>query len=85
MTAAALATQASSEDAIDLAVLHALKDRSALEKLKQTKFVPFDPVNKRTVATVVDARGSQPSLRKGRAAGDRRARQARCGHARALQ
>ena len=55
--AAALATQTSSEDAIDIAVLHALKDRSALEKVKQTHFVPFDPVNKRTVATVVDAQG----------------------------
>ena len=55
--AAALATQASSSDAIDIAVLRALKDRSALEKVKQTHFVPFDPVNKRTVATVVDAQG----------------------------
>ena len=81
---AALATQASSEDPIDLAVLHALKDRSALEKFKQTKFVPFDPVNKRTVATVVDAAGSHRAIRQRRAAGDRRACQARSGHAGAL-
>ena len=84
IAAAALATQTSSEDAIDLAVLHALKDRAALEQLKQTNFVPFDPVNKRTVATVVDAQGHSHALRQGCAAGDRRARQARCGDARAL-
>ena len=63
--AAALATQASSNDAIDIAVLHALKDRSALEKVKQTHFVPFDPVNKRTVATVVDAQGHSHLYAKG--------------------
>ena len=65
MTAAALATQASSDDAIDLAVLHALKDRSALGKLKQTNFVPFDPVDKRTIATVVDAEGRSYAYAKG--------------------
>jgi len=57
LTAAALATQTSSEDPIGLAVLHALKDKSALAGVKQTAFVPFDPVNKRTVATVTDAKG----------------------------
>jgi H+-transporting ATPase len=57
LTGAALATQTSSEDAIDLAVLHALKDKSALAGFKQSAFVPFDPVNKRTVATVTDAKG----------------------------
>ena len=62
---AALATQASSEDPIDHAVLQALKDRSALEKFKQTKFVPFDPVNKRTVATVVDGSGHTEQFAKG--------------------
>jgi H+-transporting ATPase len=62
---AALATQVSSEDPIDHAVLHAIKDRAALEKFKQTKFVPFDPVNKRTVATVVDAAGHTEQYAKG--------------------
>ncbi len=65
MTAAALATQTSSDDPIDLAILHALKDRSALEKVRQTHFVPFDPVNKRTVATVVDAEGHSHLYAKG--------------------
>jgi H+-transporting ATPase len=52
---AALATQSSSEDPIDEAVLRALKDTSVLKEAKQTAFVPFDPVSKRTVATVVDS------------------------------
>jgi H+-transporting ATPase len=62
---AAFATQTSSEDPIDLAVLRALKDRSALQGMKQTHFVPFDPVNKRTVATVVDAQGHTIQYAKG--------------------
>jgi H+-transporting ATPase len=62
---AALATQTSSEDPIDLAVLRALKDRAALNGYKQTHFVPFDPVNKRTVATVTDAQGRTTQYAKG--------------------
>lgn len=62
---AALATQTSSEDPIDLAVLRALKDKSALSEFKQTAFVPFDPVNKRTVATVTDAQGHTSEYAKG--------------------
>ena len=65
LVVAALATQTSSEDPIDLAVLRALKDKTALEGLKQTAFVPFDPVNKRTVATVVDAKGVTHHYAKG--------------------
>ena len=65
LTAAALATQTSSQDPIDLAVLRALKDRSSIEGSRQTAFVPFDPVNKRTVATVVDAQGQTHHYAKG--------------------
>ena len=66
IAAAALATQASSEDAIDLAILHALKDRSgAGRRSSRRNFVPFDPVSKRTVATVVDADGRSHFYAKG--------------------
>jgi H+-transporting ATPase len=65
MTAAALATQSSSEDPIDLAVLRALKDRTGLDNTKQTQFVPFDPVRKRTVATIIDAQGRTRLYAKG--------------------
>jgi H+-transporting ATPase len=65
LNGAALATQTSSEDPIDLAVLRALKDRSALTGTRQTAFVPFDPVNKRTEATVTDAKGETRHYAKG--------------------
>src|SRR5262245_28989057 len=54
---AALATQKSSEDAIDVAVLAAAGSRVDFAKVRQTDFVPFDPVNKRTVATILEDAG----------------------------
>jgi H+-transporting ATPase len=65
LNGAALATQTSSEDPIDLAVFRALKDKSALAGITQTAFVPFDPVNKRTEATVTDAKGETRHYVKG--------------------
>jgi H+-transporting ATPase len=62
---AALATQKSSDDAIDVAVLKAAGNRDAINKARQTAFVPFDPVSKRTVATVVDAGGKTRHYAKG--------------------
>jgi H+-transporting ATPase len=62
---AALATKANSEDAIDAAVLKAVTDSKALGRFKQTKLVPFDPVNKRTMTTVVDANGKTWQYAKG--------------------
>jgi magnesium-transporting ATPase (P-type) len=65
LLAAALATRKSSDDPIDLAVFHALKTPSTLDGFRQTAFVPFDPVNKRTEATVVDAQGKVQHYAKG--------------------
>jgi len=62
---AALATQRSSEDAIDIAVLNALQTSAALDGFKQTTFTPFDPVSKRTLATVVDSSGKTSHYAKG--------------------
>ncbi|QGM45040.1 plasma-membrane proton-efflux P-type ATPase [Methylocystis heyeri] len=62
---AALATQRSSEDAIDLAVLAALKTPASLDGLVQKEFSPFDPVTKRTLATVVDRSGAVRHYAKG--------------------
>jgi H+-transporting ATPase len=62
---AALATQTSREDPIDVAVLRALKDSGVLKGTKQTAFVPFDPVSKRTLATVVDQKGGTMHYAKG--------------------
>ena len=63
--AAALASQRSSDDAIDQAVFRALEDPKSLDDVKQTGFVPFDPVDKKTLATVVDAQGRTHQYAKG--------------------
>src|SRR5499433_1426135 len=63
--AAALASKIEDRDAIDTAVISALKDQTALKTYKQVKFVPFDPVSKRTAATVTDAQGKSVMVSKG--------------------
>jgi H+-transporting ATPase len=50
--AASLASRAENQDAIDLAVLSGLKDPHARDRFRVTHFQPFDPVHKRTEATV---------------------------------
>ena len=50
--AGALASRAENDDTIDLAVLGGLKDKDALKAYEVTHFTPFDPVHKRTEATV---------------------------------
>src|SRR5580704_7197634 len=52
--AAALASKIEDRDAIDTAVIDALKDGKALDTFKPAKFLPFDPVTKRTEATVTE-------------------------------
>src|SRR5271170_3469034 len=54
----ALASRADNDDTIDLAVLGGLKDKQALKPFNVTHFMPFDPVHKRTEATVKAADGS---------------------------
>ncbi len=48
--AAAIASKEEDRDAIDLAVINGLTDPEILSKYVQEKFVPFDPVHKRTEA-----------------------------------
>jgi H+-transporting ATPase len=62
---AALASQRQSEDAIDQAVLKALKQPSILDNYKQTDFMPFDPVNKKTVGVVTGSDGRIRHFAKG--------------------
>ena len=50
--AASLASSAESQDPIDLAVLSGLKDAGLVKQYKLVHFQPFDPVHKRTEATV---------------------------------
>ncbi|MCG6878526.1 MAG: HAD-IC family P-type ATPase, partial [Deltaproteobacteria bacterium] len=63
--AASLASKEEDQDAIDQAVLGGLKDSEALKSYRQLNFVPFDPVKKRTEATVKDDRGATFKVTKG--------------------
>jgi H+-transporting ATPase len=63
--AGALASQAANNDTIDLAVLGGLKDKEALKPYQVTHFTPFDPVHKRTEATVKGADGKTFKVTKG--------------------
>jgi len=62
---AALASRADNKDSIDLAVLGGLKDDQALKACQIVHFQPFDPVHKRTEATVKGADGKQFQVAKG--------------------
>ncbi len=62
---AALASRAEDQDAIDEAVLQGLKEKTRLNEFQQTVFVPFDPVHKRTEATIQDTDGHSFQVSKG--------------------
>jgi H+-transporting ATPase len=63
--AGALASRAENDDTIDLAVLGGLKDKAALKPYQVMHFQPFDPVHKRTEASVKAADGSNFKVTKG--------------------
>jgi H+-transporting ATPase len=62
---AALASRAEDKDTIDLAVIGGVKDEKALKACQVVHFQPFDPVHKRTEATVKGADGKQFQVAKG--------------------
>ena len=61
----ALASRADNDDPIDLAVLGGLDDTKALQDYTITHFQPFDPVHKRTEATVTATDGTTFKVTKG--------------------
>ena len=61
----ALASRAEDKDTIDLAVIGGVKDDRALKSYQVLHFQPFDPVHKRTEATVKGADGKQFNVTKG--------------------
>ena len=61
----ALASRSDNNDTIDLAVLAGLKDKDALKGYDVVHFLPFDPVHKRTEATVKSQDGKQFKVTKG--------------------
>jgi len=60
-----LASKAENNDPIDLAVIGGLKDPAAVEAYEQLEFAPFDPVSKRTEATVKGPDGETFRVTKG--------------------
>ena len=62
---AALASCTEDQDTIDQAVLSGLKDDQALKKYRVIQFEPFDPVRKRTEATIQAEDGSTFKVAKG--------------------
>ncbi len=65
LLAAALASREEDRDPIDEAILAALEDRRRLQAFRQIHFTPFDPVHKRTEATVTDGHGHTFQVTKG--------------------
>jgi H+-transporting ATPase len=61
----ALASRADNNDTIDLAVLGGLKDKDSLKTYEVVHFQPFDPVHKRTEATVKAKDGKTFKVTKG--------------------
>ncbi|MGA2688106.1 MAG: plasma-membrane proton-efflux P-type ATPase, partial [Candidatus Korobacteraceae bacterium] len=62
---AALASRAGDKDTIDLAVIGGVKNDQALKGYQVVHFQPFDPVHKRTEATVKGGDGKQFFVAKG--------------------
>jgi H+-transporting ATPase len=62
---AALASRAEDKDTIDLAVIGGVKDDKTLKSYQVIHFQPFDPVHKRTEATVKTPDGKQFFVAKG--------------------
>ena len=62
---AALASRAENNDTIDLAVLGGLKNDQTLKDYQVVHFLPFDPVHKRTEATVKTSDGKEFKVTKG--------------------
>ena len=65
LLAASLSSKKEDNDPIDLAVIQALKNPSVLGGYKQVAYVPFDPVSKRTEATIKGSSGKQFKVSKG--------------------
>jgi H+-transporting ATPase len=63
--AAALASREEDRDAIDLAILAGLSDREAAGRFTQSRFIPFDPVRKRTEGEIGGPGGTAFKVSKG--------------------
>lgn len=62
---AALASRGDNNDTIDLAILRGLNNKDVLKEYQITHFQPFDPVHKRTEATIKALDGAKFKVTKG--------------------
>src|SRR5947208_3945807 len=62
---ASLASRAADNDPIDLAIMAGLKNPSVLKSYQQEEYVPFNPVDKRTEATIKNTSGKAFRATKG--------------------
>jgi H+-transporting ATPase len=61
----ALASRSDNDDVIDLAVINGVKDQAGFKAYRMQHFTPFDPVHKRTEATITGADGKTFKVTKG--------------------
>jgi len=61
----ALASRSDNNDTIDLAVIGGLKNKEATKDFQVLHFMPFDPVHKRTEASIKDKDGKEFKVTKG--------------------
>ena len=62
---AALSSETDTHDPIDSTVVKGIKDKKVLSEYKLKKYVPFDPVRKRTEAILIGSEGTEFSVTKG--------------------
>ena len=62
---ASLSSETDTHDAIDQTVVSGLKDKKILSSYSLKKYIPFDPVRKRTEAILTDAGGKEFNTTKG--------------------
>ncbi|MDQ7073229.1 MAG: plasma-membrane proton-efflux P-type ATPase [Gammaproteobacteria bacterium] len=65
LLAASLASVSENHDAIDQAILDGLTSQESLKLYRQISYMPFDPVHKRTEATIEDTQGMRFQVTKG--------------------
>jgi len=62
---ASLSSETDTNDAIDLTVVSGMKDKKLFSSFSLKKYIPFDPVRKRTEAILTDASGKELNTTKG--------------------
>jgi len=62
---ASLSSETDTNDAIDLTVVSGMKDKKLFSSFSLKKYIPFDPIRKRTEAILTDTNGKELNTTKG--------------------